>query len=322
LFFNLQLLRAFAALNVVLFHIIGTAASYGYETNLISFLEGWGANGVDIFFVISGFIMLHTQLNNKRTIKDFLILRAIRIIPIYWLLTLSVIVINIIAPSAFRDMVISTEWALASLGFMSNVVGENFPIIHVGWTLEWEILFYLVFGISLWFRSWVVVLLLTFIVLIGISLSVSNFILFEFLAGLLIALFYNFFGFNRFGKVSLVLGGLLLSLSLLEQVRTLVENHVIFWGLPSIFLVYGVVTTPQVNTKIGRLLGDASYSIYLIQIFSIPVFYKLIVFLDFDFSSDFLAIICLLTTAICGTVMYIFIEKPITYLIKTLVYSK
>ena len=82
---NLQLLRAFAALNVVVLHTIGTADSYGYETNLISYLEGWGANGVDIFFVISGFVMLYTQLDNKKTVKDFLILRAIRIIPIYWL---------------------------------------------------------------------------------------------------------------------------------------------------------------------------------------------------------------------------------------------
>ena len=39
---NLQLLRAFAALNVVLFHTIGTAVSYGYETDFISYLEGWG----------------------------------------------------------------------------------------------------------------------------------------------------------------------------------------------------------------------------------------------------------------------------------------
>ena len=67
---NLQLLRAFAALNVVLFHTIGTCF-LRYETDFISYLEGWGANGVDIFFVISGFVMLYTQIDNKRTVKVY-----------------------------------------------------------------------------------------------------------------------------------------------------------------------------------------------------------------------------------------------------------
>ena len=50
---NLQSLRAFAAINVVLFHILGSSISYGFSLQLLSTFEGWGANGVDIFFVIS-----------------------------------------------------------------------------------------------------------------------------------------------------------------------------------------------------------------------------------------------------------------------------
>ena len=319
---NLQILRAFAALNVVLYHTIGTAASYGYETNLISSLEGWGANGVDIFFVISGFVMLYTQLDNKRTVKDFLILRAIRIIPIYWLLTLVVIAIYIIAPFMFREMLISTKWALASLGFMSSAIVGNFPIVYVGWTLEWEMLFYLVFGLSLWFRSWMATLSVTAIILTAVSFSVSNFILLEFLAGLLIALLFKRFGFKDFGKLSFIFGSLLLSLSLLGEVRALIESRVVLWGLPSVLIVYGVVAAPQINSKLGKLLGDASYSIYLIQMLSIPVFYKLLTVLGIQLSNDFLAIACLLATAIGGTVMYLFIEKPMTHLIKTRVYAK
>jgi exopolysaccharide production protein ExoZ len=318
---NLQILRAFAALNVVLYHTIGLAPSYGYETNLISSLAGWGANGVDIFFVISGFVMLYTQLDNKRTVKDFLILRAIRIIPIYWLLTLVVIAIYIIAPFIFRKMFISTEWALASLAFMSDAVVGKSPIVHVGWTLEWEMLFYLVFGLSLWFRSWMATLSVTAIILTAVSISVSNFILLEFLAGLLIALLFKRFGFKGFGKLSFILGSLLLSLSLLEEVRALIENRVVLWGLPSILIVYGVVAAPQINSKLGKLLGDASYSIYLIQMLSIPAFYKILTVLGINLSNDFLAIACLLATAIGGTVMYLFIEKPMIHMIKRRVYA-
>ena len=318
---NLQLLRAFAALNVVLFHTIGAAVSYGYETNLISYLEGWGANGVDIFFVISGFVMLYTQLDNKRTVKDFLILRAIRIVPIYWLLTLTVTTIYIAAPFLFREMIISTEWVLASLGFMSTAVVGKSPIVYVGWTLEWEMLFYLVFGLSLWFRSWAVTLSVTSLALISIALVVSDFILLEFLVGLIIALLFKRYGFNSFGKISLILGGLLLSLSISEEVRELVESRVILWGLPSVLIVYGAVTTPQVSSKLGKLLGDASYSIYLIQMLSIPVFYKILSFLNIQLSNDLLAIACLIATAIGGTVMYLLIEKPMTQLIKRRVYA-
>lgn len=318
---NLQLLRAFAALNVVLFHTIGTAVSYGYETDFISYLEGWGANGVDIFFVISGFVMLYTQIDNKRTVKDFLILRAIRIIPIYWLLTLTVTAIYIAAPFLFRELIISTELVLASLGFMSMAVKGVHPIVYVGWTLEWEMLFYLVFGLSLWFRSWAVTLSVTSLALIGIALAVSNFILLEFLAGLLVALLFKHYGFSNFGKSTLILGGLLLSLSISEEVRALVESRVILWGLPSVLIVYGAVAAPQVSSKFGKLLGDASYSIYLIQILSIPVFYKLLSFLKIQLSSDLLAIGCLIATTIGGTVMYLLIEKPMTRLIKRRVYA-
>jgi peptidoglycan/LPS O-acetylase OafA/YrhL len=62
---NLQILRAFAAINVVIFHIIGTAIDYGFEADKLSLFRGWGANGVDVFFVLSGFVMLHSQLQKK-----------------------------------------------------------------------------------------------------------------------------------------------------------------------------------------------------------------------------------------------------------------
>lgn len=318
---NLQHLRAFAALNVVVYHIISAAATYGYEIHLISYLTDWGENGVDIFFVISGFVMLYKQLENKRNVKDFLILRAIRIIPIYWLLTFIVITIYIFVPFAFRETIVTTEWALASLGFMSTAILGKMPVVYLGWTLEWEMLFYLVFGLGLWFRSLAVTLSVTCLVLIGIAFTVSDFILLEFVAGLLVAFLFKRNGFNSFGKVSLFLGGLLLSLSISEEIRALVGSRVILWGLPSVFIVYGAVAAPQIKSKVGKLLGDASYSIYLIQMLTIPVFYKLIVVLGIELSNDFLALVCLIATAIAGTLMYLFIEKPITHLIKKRVYS-
>lgn len=313
---NLQILRAFAALNVVLFHAIGISASYGYGSVFISTVEGWGANGVDIFFVISGFVMLYTQLENKRSVKDFLILRAIRIIPLYWLLTLIFVLVYITAPFVFREMVISVEWALASLAFLSRTIVEKNPIVHPGWTLEWEMLFYTVFGLCLWFRNWIITLSVTSVVLLGIAFLMSNFILVEFIAGLFIAITYKSFGLKRFGFFSLILGFLLLSLSLFDSIRFLTDNRVVLWGIPSIFIVYGAVAAPQINSNFGKLLGDASYSIYLVQVLSIPVYYKILTTMNVQVDNDFLLLLCLILTAIAGVMMYLLVEQPITKFLK------
>ena len=71
MFSNLQILRAVDALSVVLYHIRGTAESYNYNPKIVSLLGNLGSSGVDIFFVISGFIMLHTQFDNKQTVLNF-----------------------------------------------------------------------------------------------------------------------------------------------------------------------------------------------------------------------------------------------------------
>ncbi len=84
---NIQYLRAFAAINVVIYHIIGTATDYGKRPEIHSFFEGWGENGVDIFFVISGFVMMHSQNINQKDTVSFIYSRLTRIVPIYWILT-------------------------------------------------------------------------------------------------------------------------------------------------------------------------------------------------------------------------------------------
>lgn len=314
---NLQLLRAFAALSVVLFHTIQVSESYDVSTNWLFYFEGWGASGVDVFFVISGFVMLYTQLDNKRSVKSFLLSRAVRIVPMYWLLTTFLIVMYFVAPFIFQELIITPDWALASFAFMSKAVTGVNPIVYVGWTLEWEMLFYFVFGISLWFRSWSISLILTTSVLFVFALSVSNFILMEFIAGLFVALLTKKYGFKKFGITSLVLGSILLLISINDDVReTLINSREILWGIPSALIVYGAVTINQANSPFGKLLGDASYSIYLIQIFSIPFFYKLFSISKLGLDSDFLAIICILSTAIGGVVMYLIIEKPITKFIR------
>jgi len=138
---------------------------------------------------------------------------------------------------------------------------------------------------------------------------------------LLIALLFKKYGFKRFGRSSLIVGSLLLLISINSDVRALIESRVILWGIPSVLIVYGAVATMQLNSSIGKLLGDASYSIYLIQMLSIPIFYKALSIIGLNVNSDIMAIICLVATAIGGTIMHLTVEKPITRVLKNVFLS-
>jgi peptidoglycan/LPS O-acetylase OafA/YrhL len=81
---NIQALRGVAAFLVVVLHTLGTAADYGFSTRVFSPLRGWGFGGVDLFFVISGFVMVHVQRVKAYTPGRFLLNRVVRICPLYW----------------------------------------------------------------------------------------------------------------------------------------------------------------------------------------------------------------------------------------------
>ena len=121
---NLQFLRAFAAINVVIYHIIGTSIAYSYDLNLINKLAGWGANGVDVFFVISGFIMYFVQNKNpKKKPIEFFKSRLIRIVPLYWLMTfLSFGVFYILPSDIFNGNAPPLSRVFESLFFLWFVV--------------------------------------------------------------------------------------------------------------------------------------------------------------------------------------------------------
>ncbi|MEZ7985226.1 MAG: acyltransferase, partial [Pseudomonadales bacterium] len=195
------------------------ASAYGFAPKYLSSMSGWGANGVDLFFVLSGFVMLHSQLQKKRSPLTFLKFRLIRIVPIYWFVTLVVLLSFTLLPSAaFNKNTPSTDWVIQSLFFLSGAISEKMPVLMVGWTLEWEMLFYLVFGVSLLFSRWNKSYFFIFLVLGSIAIMTSNLIVFEFLAGMLIAYIYN--NFNLQHKYGLLVGmfGFVLLLSSVNQV--------------------------------------------------------------------------------------------------------
>lgn len=316
---NLQTLRAFAAINVVFLHIIGTAINYDMPTQIFGILEGWGANGVDIFFVISGFVMLHTQMKNKRTMKEFYVSRLVRIVPPYWFVTTLVVAVFIVFPQVFRELDATPIWVASSYLFLSQILTSDSPIVFIGWTLEWEMLFYIVFGVSLLFNEWARSILFVFVVLTAIAVFSANPIIIEFFAGMLVAYIFNSTKISEAqGLFILFLGAVMLVASLNDGLKGLHLNRVIIWGIPSFLIVLGTVYSKPVSSQLLEYLGDASYSIYLVQMLTIPAFYKLLVVLSLDINYDLLSVLCLFFSIIVGSIMFTFVEKPTTIYFRNL----
>lgn len=255
---NLQVLRAIAALNVVYFHIIITSFIYGQGVDLLNFLGSWGASGVDIFFVLSGFIMVYIQDRKRRTALSFLFNRIVRITPIYWFLTTVLLVIYIILPSAFRELTLDVVRILSSFMFSSGFLGYGEPILYVGWTLEYEMLFYVLFSVGIIFDNKVLSFLTPIILLfLLILLNVTGLIVLDFVLGMFCAKIYLSKKYNYLGFFSLFIGTITILASIFYEFN--LDYRFIFYGIPAFFIVFGLITIQQTKNKLLVYLGDASY---------------------------------------------------------------
>ena len=137
---SIQALRAAAVIPVVYIHsFISNQNSFQYH---FFHLYQWGAIGVDLFFVISGFIMttiMPTYLGGRLDAKNFIVKRFIRIFPLYWLISFIVILISL------KNYAISTESLIKTVAFFPLIDRDHFifPIIPPGWTLPYEVFFFI-----------------------------------------------------------------------------------------------------------------------------------------------------------------------------------
>lgn len=131
-FQNIQALRGILALFVVLEHIRFAAC---------------GAFGVDVFFAISGFMILFSTAENT---KHFFTKRLIRILPLYYLMTLATFLLLLITPDMFETTSADIASLVKSLLFIPFDIGGGVlqPLMRVGWTINCEIFFYFLFWIS------------------------------------------------------------------------------------------------------------------------------------------------------------------------------
>lgn len=277
---SIQGLRALAASMVLAFHACAIADAQGVYA--ISYSNA-GAAGVDIFFVISGFIIAYITRRGPVSARDFLARRLIRIAPAYWVYTTLTLAILLAVPSAFAHLRLDLTHVAMSYAFLlsnnnDNVVGT---LLGVGWTICFEVYFYVLAALLLNVPQRHRMPALAGVLIAGAVLApwieappfaavVLSALPLEFLAGFLIAILY-LKGVRlpaAAAVAAIALGGAALyaagQAGLVASERD--PWRVLCFGLPAAVLVIGVLSLDARSIRYPRaliVLGDASYSLYL-----------------------------------------------------------
>jgi exopolysaccharide production protein ExoZ len=271
---GIQCLRAVAAFAVLLYHAIGRLPGRSFEV---------GAAGVDAFFVISGFIMVSTVVHRAPLATAFLYQRAVRIVPLYWAVTIGIVLLTSAVPAAMPNFTWDCERLAASLLFVPHLdpAGKIWPLVVSGWTLNYEMFFYALIGLALLLPERLqlrcIFGALGLLVLAGVVLqptqplarSWTDPLLVEFAAGGALALLHARGRLPGPGSGITLLGGSLGCFALLAWMDVVpVASRVLAYGLPAVAMVAGTLALePRLRHQRGLapllLLGDASYSVYL-----------------------------------------------------------
>lgn len=320
---NIQILRAFAAIIVVLVHaqdwVVKNNFSYENYEYLTFNIRYWGNFGVDLFFVISGYIMFMINSKKHRSPIEFLINRIQRIVPIYWLLTFVLFTLYITLPSLFRVSGYSLEHVVTSLLFVSHFFGYEVPALYVGWTLEYELFFYLIFALTLFIKIKDIyrLLILTLIFISAIYVNWYSSIAIEFLYGGVIFILFDRLqclkGYqNNFFWVPLILA----MIFVIYHAHIDQTERYIYWGIPSAIILCSAILIPNINIKLLIELGNASYSIYLVQVFGLPMMTKILIKITPDMPGIFVFISISIFSILLGYIFYQLIEKNINRIFK------
>jgi exopolysaccharide production protein ExoZ len=269
---GIQFLRAAAALMVVAHH----ARHFFPE---VADWTSFGSRGVDIFFVISGFVMAHStrgyRADGDRIFQSavFLLKRGIRVVPLYWLALLwtskRVILTGATGWDPIRDLLFVPH-------FHRDYLDAIFPFLVPGWTINYEMFFYALFALSMLFgefRFRFMALVLSGLVLLGgvdwqgaPMIFYTSSVLLEFLLG--IGVYFAIARYElQWSRLTLV-GVTVAGVSLLA-----IENGDSSRGFAdgpfAALIVWSTVQwTRGLKLPWLHALGDASYAIYLFHLSS------------------------------------------------------
>jgi exopolysaccharide production protein ExoZ len=264
--YSVHLLRFFAAAFVVVSHSINVLQIPKPQMHP-------GDVGVDIFFIISGLVIGLSTRDGDSPVR-FAIKRFVRVVPPYWLATLAMVAVLYLtdtgtgvgqtpnSPPRWNEI-----WL--SFTFLSPLSSTTFPVLFPGWTLSYEMLFYLIYGVTLAiFRKHVSIICLIVVAAFSVAIIPNIFWdgyfrplrYLEFVYGLALSTFVA-----RWKPIPQV-GIICFVASLASFYTNRHSNGPIDWGIPSLLFVFGVIQFEGfsfLRTRIAFLLGHSSYAIYL-----------------------------------------------------------
>jgi exopolysaccharide production protein ExoZ len=316
---SLQILRAIAATTVVYFHI--------------GAIPKFGSFGVDIFFVISGFVMAMVIANGQDS-YTFAVSRLTRIIPLYWILTTFVLLLAAVKPELFNSTTANLSNYLKSIFFIPYFKenGALNPMLPVGWTLNYEMFFYLCIWLSIIVsRKYYFLLTTLFLTSMYLwfgehthNLAASQFfhseLLFEFIFGML-AFEVNRINFPResykYIFVFLAVGSYAAMATI--EATGFEANRVLIYGIPSVVLILSLTQLEYLFqndnpiTNILTIIGDGSYATYLSHFYVVEgirkVFFHKLNLID-PYTPTGVSIILLLSLVV-GHLIFKFVDNPL-----------
>lgn len=328
-FLGLQALRLVAALLVVFTH-----ATFYTSERLERGFATWeqGTRGVDIFFVISGFVMIYSSQKlfaSPSGWKHFAQHRILRIVPLYWVITTLKVLSLLLTTGLILHATLRATPVILSYLFLpsKNPDGKLMPLVNAGWTLNFEMLFYFFFAVALFLRTNVFKFVGIALALLSVGAyfrtpawpSIAfylNSIVLEFYLGMLIAkaCLKGAFLPKRYAYFLIGFG---IALLLLPPMDWNLPKFLVS-GIPASLIVWSAASLGKMELQIPRFilyLGDASYAIYLIHPFACPLAPAVMSRLHMDYPW-----FCVLISAAlglgAGCVLHQFIELPMTNWLK------
>ncbi|MEA2743504.1 MAG: exopolysaccharide production protein ExoZ [Acetobacteraceae bacterium] len=321
---GVQALRAVAAFMVVAYHAVDQ-----WTTHMPGYSPGdyWpnGSAGVDVFFVISGLVMtlsVRRSAGRPYSAWSFSKDRIIRIVPLYWIVTTVKIITVLAAPALAARTTLDPFYVAGSYALLPvrDATGIIRPVLPVGWTLSYEMLFYILVAMALLVRVPLgrvcipVLLALAATTFVLPANGFANTIVAEFIFGIAIG---N--AIPRLQALPPVIGAIVGPVAFVLLAIVPVGDGLarpLTWGVPAALIVAAAVSTElTIRRGLPQWLlaaGNASYATYLTHGFVVPVVFVLCRIIPVDWAGLAATIILSLGfSAIAGQITHVVVEQPL-----------